>query len=222
MFGRKELAKLLNLNKKMEKKLNFLIDYSIRNYNKKDGSEDIEQNIFEGIINYIYCNKVERRDFDLLTKRILNKKTRYSISNKKLIRTIVSYFNILKINNCSHELKFLIMNINSCKYGLMSTKQRDILKMSIEFKEFYVEDYIEDEDYNLEIYDTDSEVETEMKYFVNKYYQSLNMEEQLIFTKYFYEDISFEEMIKNCFVKNEYTLKKFIKKTRNYFQEQLV
>jgi hypothetical protein len=219
--GIEEIALLLKLNKKKKEKLNYLIRREIKKYNKLDSSEDIEQNIFEGIIKYIFQNKFELRYFDYFTNRIF-KRNRYKIDNKNLIKLIISGFYIMKININPNDLKFLIENITSCKYGKNQSNKNDILKISFEKQENYFEEFNDETVNTLGIYDPDSEVDVEMKYFVDKYFESLNKDEKLIFNKYFYEDISFSQMIENNFVKNDYVLRNFIKKTKNYFYEQLV
>lgn len=216
--GRKEISKLLKLNKKMSKKLNFLIDRAIKDYNKKDLAEDIEHTIFEGILSFLNFQRVEIENYDYFTKNILINKRTIKIENLTLIKIITNEFNRIRIATNSNKLKFLVENIISIKYGTRSRKRWDLLKIYIDLKEEYVEDSLN----NSGIYDPDSEVDVEMKCFVNKYYESLNNDEKIIFNKYFYDDISYSEMITNNFVKNEYILKNFIKKTKNYFYDQLV
>ena len=216
---RKEISRLLKLNKKMNKKLNFLIDRAIKDYNKRDSAEDIEHTIFEGILSYLNFQKIENENYDFFTKRILTKKRNYQLTEKSpLIKVIINEYNRIGIASEPNRLKFLVENIISIKYGNRSRKRWDLLKIYVDFKEEYLEDTVN----NLGIYDPDSEVDIEMKYFVNKYFESLNNDGKLIFNKYFYEDIGYSEMLTNNFVKNEYILKNFIKKTKNYFYDQLV
>lgn len=216
--AREEISRLLKLNKKMKKKLNFSIDRAIKDYIKRDLAEDIEHTIFEGILSFLNSQRVEIDNCDYFTKNILINKRTVKIENIQLIKVITHEFNRIRIATNPNQLKFLIENKVSLKYGLMSRKRRDILKNYTDIQEEYLEDSIND----LGIYDPDSEVDVEMKCFVNKYFESLNEDEKLIFNKYFYEDIGYSEMIVNNFVKNEYVLKNFIKKTKNYFYEQLV
>ena len=152
---------------------------------------------------YIFQNKFELRYFDYFTNRIF-KRNRYKIDNKNLIKLIISGFYIMKININPNDLKFLIEKITSCKYGKNQSNKNDILKISFEKQENYFEEFNDESIYTLGIYDPDSEVDVEMKYFVNKYHNSLSEEEQLIFIKYFYEEVSFSGMIENNFVKNDY------------------
>ena len=217
--AREEIAKILKLNKKMRKKFNFLIDKSIRDYIKRDSAKDIEQNIFTGIIEFLNNEKVEL-NYDWITLRIIKKKS-LKIENKTLINLIIIEYNILRIKK-KQQLKFLIEDITSFSYGNREGKRADILKISLDKKEVFIEDVGENDFNNLGIYDADSEVDVEMKSFIAKYYQSLNSEEQRIFTKYFYDDTSYTDMLEMNYVKNEYILKKFIKKTKHYFYEQLV
>ena len=113
---------------------------------------------------------------------------------------------------------YAIENITSTKYGKREGKKADILKMSINNQEFFTEESLAEHG----ICDTDTEVDIEMKYFIDKYYQSLTIEEGEIFTKYIYEDTSYANMLEMGYVKNEYTLKSFIKKTKKYFHNQLI
>lgn len=216
--ARDEISRILKLNKKMKKKLNFLMDRSIKVYIKRDLAEDIEHTIFEGILSFLNFQKVVISNYDYFTERVLINKRAVQIEKSPLLKVIIMEFNRIRIASNPNQLKFLIENIISLKYGLMSRKRRDILKVYIDLQEEYIEDSIN----SFGIYDPDSEVDVEMKCFVNKYFESLNEDEKLIFNKYFYEDIGYSEMIVNNFVKNEYVLKNFIKKTKNYFYEQLV
>jgi hypothetical protein len=219
--GRDVMALLLKLNKTKKDKLNYLIRREIKKYKTLDSSEDIEQNIFEGIIKYLFQNKFELQYFDFFTNRIINR-NKYRIDNKNLIKSIIAGLYVIKINTNPNDLKFLIEKITSCKYGKNQSNKNDILKISFEKQENYFEEFNDESIYTLGIYDPDSEVDVEMKYFVNKYHNSLSEEEQLIFIKYFYEEVSFSGMIENNFVKNDYVLRNFIKKTKNYFYDQLL
>lgn len=221
--ARDEIAKILKLNQKMRKKFSFLIDKSIRNYIKKDCPDDIEQNIYAGIIGFLNYEKIDL-NYDLITARVIKRKKRLEINDKKIIRIIIVEYNIIRIKN-KQQMKFLIEDITSSHYGIREGKRTDILKMSFKKKESYYEEVQEYRDSDLKdlgIYDPDSEVDIEMKFFVDKYYQSLDDEEKEIFTRYFYQDTSFIDMLEMNYVRNEYVLKKFIKKTKRYFYEQLV
>ena len=61
--GRDVMALLLKLNKTKKDKLNYLIRREIKKYKTLDSSEDIEQNIFEGIIKYLFQNTFELQYF---------------------------------------------------------------------------------------------------------------------------------------------------------------
>lgn len=220
--ARDEIAELLKLNKKKKEKFNYLIRREIKKYSLLDTSSDIEQNIFEGVIKYVYKSKFELKNTDLLTTRIVKNKKSQIIHSKSLIKLIVQSFNILKLNIYPQNLRFLIESITSNKYGKKQERKKDVLKISFEMQENYTEEFDENIINTLGIYDPDSEVDIEMKYFIDKYYQNLTIEEQEIFTRYFYEDTSYANMLEMGYVKNEYTLKSFIKKTKKYFHNQLI
>ena len=216
--GREEIAEFLKLKRNIKKKFFFYLNKAIQKFGTRDGSKDIEQNIFEGLIQYINTEKIELKNYDLITKQLLRNKQSVEISSKKLIKLIINEYNRIKINTHSLEIQFIIENITSSKYGKRAGKRAEILKMSISNQEFHTEESLAD----YGICDTDSEVDIEMKYFIDKYYQNLTIEEQEIFTRYFYEDTSYANMLEMGYVKNEYTLKSFIKKTKKYFHNQLI
>lgn len=216
--GREEIAEFLKLKRNIKKKFFFYLNKAIKKYGARDGSKDIEQNIFEGLIQYLNTEKVELKNYDLITKQLLRNKGRVEICSKKLIKLIINDYNRIKINTHSLEIQFIIEDITSTKYGKRQGKKADILKMSINNQEFFTEESLAEHG----ICDTDTEVDIEMKYFIDKYYQSLTIEEQEIFTKYFYEETSYANMLEMGYVKNEYTLKSFIKKTKKYFHNQLI
>lgn len=222
--GRDEIAKLLKLNKKKTKKLNFLIRKEIKKYIAIDSADDIEQNIFEGIIKFINL-RVGVNNYDLVTSSYLSKRKSSKIYNKRTIKIINKEYNIIKINSNPQDLKFIIEHTTSSKYGKKMCKKFDILNITIDKKECYEESFQglkDSQSNNFGIYDSDSEVDIEMKSFIDKYYQSLNSEEKEMFTKYFYYDTSYFDMIEMNYARNEYILKKFIKKTKEYFYNQLV
>ena len=140
---RKEISRLLKLNKKMNKKLNFLIDRAIKDYNKRDSAEDIEHTIFEGILSYLNFQKIGNENYDFFTKRILTKKRNYQLTDKSpLIKVIINEYNRIGIASEPNRLKFLVENIISIKYGNRSRKRWDLLKIYVDFKEEYLEDSV--------------------------------------------------------------------------------
>ena len=102
--GRDVMALLLKLNKTKKDKLNYLIRREIKKYKTLDSPEDIEQNIFEGIIKYLFQNKFELQYFDFFTNRIINR-NKYRIDNKNLIKSIIAGLYVIKINTNPNDLK---------------------------------------------------------------------------------------------------------------------
>lgn len=48
--GREEIAEFLKLKRNIKKKFFFYLNKAIQKFGTRDGSKDIEQNIFEGLI----------------------------------------------------------------------------------------------------------------------------------------------------------------------------
>ena len=134
--GREKIAEFLKLKRNIKKKFFFYLNKAIKKYGARDGSKDIEQNIFEGLIQYLNTEKVELKNYDLITKQLLRNKGRVEICSKKLIKLIINDYNRIKINTHSLEIQFIIENITSTKYGKREGKKADILKMSINNQEF--------------------------------------------------------------------------------------
>ena len=129
--ARDEISRILKLNKKMKKKLNFLMDRSIKVYIKRDLAEDIEHTIFEGILSFLNFQKVVISNYDYFTERVLINKRAVQIEKSPLLKVIIMEFNRIRIASNPNQLKFLIENIISLKYGLMSRKFILIYKKSI-------------------------------------------------------------------------------------------
>ena len=72
--GREEIAEFLKLKRNIKKKFFFYLNKAIKKYGARDGSKDIEQNIFEGLIQYLNTEKVELKNYDLITKQLLRNK----------------------------------------------------------------------------------------------------------------------------------------------------
>lgn len=222
--GCDEIGKLFKFDKRVTRFLKSFVVKEISKYNKKDNPNDIEQNILEGLLKIIN-EKPKQKKYDEITERILSSRKKASIKNIELIKIISREINILKINKNTAFLSKIVENITSSVYGVREGKKNDVLKIYVEFTNNYAngEEIEKDSDLiNSGAYDSDSEIDTEMKCLFDKFFRTLNERERNLFDRIYIDELTREEMLRNNMLKSEYEWKSLKNKTRNFFEEQLI
>lgn len=219
-----ELFDFLKFNKKEKGYLFNCISKQVFNYRFKDNGEDIVQIICEGLLLEIN-KKASLEEFDQITKNILNNDKQLKINitkNRFLIKNINREYQILKLKR---EIRFLgkkISNITSDAYGIRRRKKRDFFNSDNSEVGIRKTRLIDEEEDGYSLFDKDADFDIKSKYVINNYYEKLDNTEKVMFDKLYYEGVSYKGMLELDEVKSDYSLRIFVKKTKQHFKEQLL
>ncbi len=217
-----EVAKILQISPKGVKHFKAAIRYEVKKYSKKDLREDIEQNIFEGLMRLLF-KTVVNCNYDLITNAILEKQRKEKITDRKLMRNIVKEYNILDLKKNEGLLIYLIPRITGNIYGVRATKKSDVCSKFTKINTLQMESEIIIQDNSIiELHDADTEIDFSIDYLFDKFFRSISEREKMIFEKYYVDQLKYAELLETEIVRSQYELRTFLLKTSNFFKVQLL
>lgn len=208
----------LEFNSEQKNRLFYCLKKEISKYHKIDEVNDILQNICIGLIENATKGKYTKNKIEYNYTFTINYKNKKEIKNPNLIRLLIKEMNFIYIKNNLGLLEKILSNITSDIYGVRSTNQSDFFSQRSGHKK-------EELNYDDEIFkgfrDNNSFLESRIKNIVESFLKTLTTEEYEIFMKYYVEDFSFRTLTNEEHV-SQFHLRKLIKKTQEFFFEQLL
>ena len=196
-----EFARILKISPRGVKHFKAAIRNEVKKYSKKDLREDIEQNIFEGLIRLLF-KTVVNCNYDLITNSILKNQNKQKITDRKLVRNIVKEYNILDLKKNEGLLIYLIPRITGNIYGVRATKKSDVCSKYTKINTVQMEsETILQDNMIIELHDADTEIDFSIDYLFDKFFRSISEREKVIFDKYYVEQLKYVELLESEIVK---------------------